>query len=424
MNRPKNLPAVLLAFFAVETLSATWFLKIPHAAHCCAVLYFLSGIGISFLLLRFPPMTLPRLDRKRWNIPANHYRLIASGLVILAAWSWCRYWFDDTPIDIANADMLPIIKVMGERFIAGQHSGVYDNIPWIWHGIRPIYLPAMWLPYVPAIFLGIDMRWVAVAGLLFAFIVFLFCYRPNTHTYLSFVLGVLAFLLFWWVVADNTPGLVNMAEEGVVIGYYVLLVLALLSGRPWLTGIAISLCMLSRYALAGWVPAYLLYLVLEKRRKPLATIVITGLSCFVLLFLLPVGWTTFLRLAKLPGDYIAFAARVWKDSPDVFASSPGFAWFFGPHRVALLHGLLLVLSFSVPLIFVLVGRRRQRSVNLPLAALKISLVVFYCFIDVPYLYLFYTSCFMSLIIVALLLRDPPGANDRPSDGPTPGRLPV
>jgi hypothetical protein len=301
--------------------------------------------------------------------------------------------------------MLPIIKVMGERFIAGQHSHIYDIIPWIWHGTRPIYLPAMWLPYVPAIFMGIDMRWVAIAGLVFAFISFLFIYRPNTHPYLSFLLGVLAFLLFWWVVADNTPGIVSVAEEGVVIGYYVLLVLALLSGRPWLTGIAISLCMLSRYALVGWVPAYLLYLVLEKKWKSLAAIAITGSSCFVLLFLLPVGWATFLRLAELPGDYIAFAGRVWHDSPDVFASAPAFAWFFGPKRVALLHGLLLTLSFSVPVIFMWVGRRLQRSVNLPLAALKITLVVFFCFIDVPYLYLFYTSCFVSLIIVALALRE-------------------
>src|SRR6201996_5181803 len=227
MNRPKNLPAVLLAVFAVETLSATWFLKIPHAAPICAVLYFLSGIGISFLALRFAPLYLPRPDRKGWNTPMNHYRLIVAGLVVLATWSWCQYWFDESPIDVTNADMLPIIKVMGERFIAGQHSHIYDIIPWIWHGTKPIYLPAMWLPYVPAIFMGIDMRWVAIAGLLFAFITFLLLYRPNVHTYLSFLLGVLAFLLFWWVVADNTPGIINMAEEGTVIGYYVFLVFSL-----------------------------------------------------------------------------------------------------------------------------------------------------------------------------------------------------
>jgi hypothetical protein len=43
--------------------------------------------------------------------------------------------------------------------------------------------------------------------------------------------------------------------------------------------------------------------------------------------------------------------------------------------------------------------------NIPLAGLKLSLVIFYCFIDVPYLYLFYTSSFVSLIMLVLLIRD-------------------
>jgi hypothetical protein len=411
MNRPKNLPAILLAAFAVETLSITWCLKIPGAAPFLSITYLASGIALAFLPLSFPAITLPAINLRCWNTRANHYRLMVAGLVILATWSWCNYWFDESPIDITNADMLPIIKVMGERFIAGQHSHIYDTIPWIWHGTQPIYLPAMWLPYVPAIALGIDMRWIAIAGLLFSFITFLFLYRPHTHHYLSFLLGVLAFLLFWWVVADNTAGIVSVAEEGTVIALYVLLVLALLSGNPFLTGIAISLCMLSRYALVGWIPAYLLYLVLEKKWKNLFVIAGMGGLCFVLLFLVPVGWTTFLRLARLPENYVSFAARVWKDSPDVFSSAPGLAWFFGPGRISLLHGLLITLSFLAPPVFMIAGRRRLRvalrpaSPNLPLATLKLSLVVFYCFIDVPYLYLFYTSSFVSLITVSLLLRE-------------------
>ncbi len=157
--------------------------------------------------------------------------------MVLATWSWCRYWFEEMPIDITNADMLPIIKVMGDRFIAGQHSHIYDTIPWIWHGTQPIYLPAMWLPYVPAIAMGIDMRWIAIAGLLFAFFVFISLYRAGSIapeiTPLPFLFpGVLAFLLFWWVVADNTPGIVSVAEEGTVIGYYVLLVLRWSPANP------------------------------------------------------------------------------------------------------------------------------------------------------------------------------------------------
>ena len=410
MDHPNNLPRRLLLLFSVETLCVTWLLKIPGWGPFLSVLYGLSGIGIAIGLTQSPELRLPALARRSWTKPVNHYRLVIVGLMALATWSWCQYWFEEMPIDITNADMLPIIKVMGERFLAGQHGHVYDIIPWIWKGTQPIYLPAMWLPYVPAIFVGLDMRWIAVAGLLFAFAVFIFLYRPvqppvqaRPGRYTSFLLGVLAFLLFWWLVADNTAGIVSVAEEGMVIGYYVLLVLALLSRRPWLTGLAISLCMLSRYALVGWIPAYLLWLALERKWRDLSVITLMGMLCFVLLFLLPVGLDTVVRLAKLPGDYVAFAGRVWKDSPDVFSTAPGLAWFFGPGRVGLLHRLLILLTFILPPVFIVAGRRLGAA-NLPLAALKLSLVIFFCFIDVPYLYLFYTSSIVSLLALTLLLR--------------------
>jgi hypothetical protein len=403
MNLSTKLRKTLVIAFAVETLSSTWCLKLHGWGPLFAILYLLSGLSIAGILLRLPELRLPALAKRPWRSPANQRSAIIIGLTALALYSWCLYWFDEIPIDISNADMLPIIKVMAERFLAGQHSHVYDPIPAIWHGVHPIYLPAMWLPYVPAIAMGIDMRWTAIAGLLFAFGAFIILYKP-ANTRPSFILGVLAFLLFWWIVADNTPGIVSVSEEGVVIGYYVLLVLALVSGKPWLTAIAISLCMLSRYALVGWIPAYLLWLILQKKRKQLSIVSLTGILCFVLLFLIPVGWVTFTRLAHLPANYVSFAGRVWKDAPDVFSTAPGLAWFFGRNGTAILHGLLTLFSFILPITFTVTALRRRRS-NIPLAALKLSLVVFYCFIDVPYLYLFYTSSLVSLIILALATRD-------------------
>jgi hypothetical protein len=394
---------VLPIAFAVETLSSTWCLKIHGWTPVFSVLYLLSGLAIAFALLRVPALRLPSPGRRPWLNAANQRRVVVLALLALALYSWCVYWFDEMPIDVTNADMLPIIRVMGDRFITGMRSHVYDPIPTIWHGVQPIYLPAMWLPYVPAIWMGIDIRWIAVAGLLFAFGAFIFLYRP-TGSRRSFLLGVMAFLLFWWLVADNTPGIVSVSEEGVVIGYYAFLVLALLSGKPWLTGIAISLCVLSRYSFAGWVPAYIVWLILEKRGKQLTIISLTGILCFVLLFLVPVGWVTVERLAGLPRDYIAFAGRVWKDSPDVFSTAPGMAWFFGRNGTAILHRLLILFSFAAPVIFTVYAVRRRRS-NIPLAALKLSLVIFYCFIDVPYLYLFYTSSAVSLIVLALVVGD-------------------
>jgi hypothetical protein len=409
MARQNYLKTSILAAFAVETLSVTYFLKVPGGTLFFTLLYFIAGIGIAVLLLSSPELKLPRLELRKQNTRLNHYRLIVIGLMTLAMVTLCRYWFDEIPLDVNYADMLPIIKVMDQRFVDGHWKQIYDNIPSIWNGVQPIYLPSMWQPFVLAVVLDIDMRWITVGGLLLAFGIFIFLYRPDPRRYSSFFIAVLAFLLFWWLLADDTSGVITVSEEGVVIAYYALLVLALVSGNSILCGIAVSLCMLSRYALVGWVPAYLLYLLLVKKQRQMVFFCLTGLACLLLLFVLPVGWPTFMRLLQLPGNYIKFAGVVWQDSPDVFSSGIGFAGIFGPRRIALLHGILIGLSFAVPSLFVAIcywrGKKRKMA-NIPLAALKISLVVFYCFIDVPYLYLFYTSSFVSLIALTLLLRPP------------------
>jgi hypothetical protein len=450
MPGQKHLKTLIVTAFALETLSVTYCLKIPGATPFFAVLHFLAGTAIAILLLRFPQLKLAATGRgwegngsaaasrgwaawKGWNTRSNQYRLILTAMLALVMYTLCRYWFDEIPLDINYADMLPIIKVMDQRFLAGHWNQIYDNIPSIWNGVQPIYLPSMWQPFTLAVAMGIDMRWITVAGLLLAFGIFIFIYLPEPNSYSSFFTGVLAFLLFWWIFGDDTPGVITVSEEGVVIAYYVLLVLALLSGNAWLTGIAASLCMLSRYALVGWIPAYLLYLLLRKKGRQVIIFSAVGLVCFLVLFLGPVGWNTFLRLALLPGNYVKFASVVWQDSPDVFSTGLGFAGFFGPGRITLLHGFLVTLSFAVPAAFVLVchylASRKEKSgspgtsiriagtqtagnriANIPLAALKMSLVVFYTFIDVPYLYLFYTSSFVSLIAVAVIVSREPASS--------------
>jgi hypothetical protein len=61
-------------------------------------------------------------------------------------------------INVAYADLLPVIQKKNQRFLEGQWHKVYDIIPDIWHGTQPVYLPAMWLSFAPAVLFGFDMR--------------------------------------------------------------------------------------------------------------------------------------------------------------------------------------------------------------------------------------------------------------------------
>jgi hypothetical protein len=49
-------------------------------------------------------------------------------------------------------------------------------------------------------------------------------------------------------------------------------------------------------------------------------------------------------------------------------------------------------------------QKKWKLENLNLACFKLSILVFYQFIDVPYGYLFYTGTFVSLVIAAVLLK--------------------
>jgi hypothetical protein len=316
---------------------------------------------------------------------------------------------------------------MNQRFLSGQWSHVYDLIPEIWNGIQPIYLPAMWLPFGLPVLLGLDLRWMTVVALFVVSALFLFKINPRHHKAPYLLLA--AFVLIWWLLSAENSGLIPYTEEGVVILFYSLLAIALTGKNAWFIGISTSLCILSRYAIVGWLPAMLLYYSLNKDWKNLLKFCVTGLACFLLLVLIPFGWTTFLKLASIPGEYIAFSKRVWTDAPQVFNESLGWAKFFGPENIATQHAMLVGLSLTLPSVFVVAcwfwnrggvrkngemmeERREIQKINrnakinldhLPFAALKLTLVVFYTLVDVPYLYLFYTGSFVSLFLVTHIL---------------------
>jgi hypothetical protein len=215
-------------------------------------------------------------------------------------------------------------------------------------------------------------------------------------------------MLLWWLLSeDDTHGFISFSEEGSVVVYYFLLVLAILSENIFLISIMACLCMMIRYSLIGWVPAFFIYLLLNKKNKQAIIFSSIGILSFLFLFIIPFGWNAFIQLIKLPSQYVDFSKRVWNDSPETFTDYIGFAKFFGADRMNTLHLLLISLSFIVPAAFVLIAhflKKKMKLLNIPLATLKISMVIFYNFIDVPYLYLFFTSSFVSLAMVVLFVR--------------------
>lgn len=400
----KPILRLLFAAFVLETLCVTYALYLTWLVPLASILYTVSGIAIAYGLLFMKPATVEAAraagSKKR---TALHWTIIAAAFFLMCFFA--TRWMKEEPLNHETADMLPIIQVMCRRFLAGGWSHVYDPINEIWSGTVPIYLPAMWLPFSLPELLGVDLRWITVV--VFLVILILFALRTDIRQQPTWPLWGSCFLLLWWLFGVDKAGLLPYTEEAVVVFYYVLLTLALLRSKQnfWLIGICASLCVLSRYALAGWLPAMALYFVYRRAWKDLLRFAVTGIACFLLLVLLPFGFEMIHSIFGLPGSYIAFAGRVWNDSPDVFSTSLGWAKFFGPGRIAQQHLMLIIFTFCIPFAAMWAALFLQRKYNfpsqhLPLAVLKLSLVMFFSLIDVPYLYLFYTSSFVSLFAVA------------------------
>jgi hypothetical protein len=401
LNKRKNLSLFSLT---AETFLGSYGLLIGQQAGIVSVLYLIAGGVFIFSILRLPEAGFPQAGNLNRGFKIKFPVFV---LMLFLAFIISRYWLDLIPLDPDFADMLPIIKVMNERFLHGDWKQVYDPIPEIWNGARPIYLPAMWLPYAPAVAWQLDVRWVTVLAVLLSFTMILTGIRIQGNKYFGYAMMAVSAILFWWIFARNDMhSLVSMSEEGVVIFYFVLLTLAIISENAFLTGITASLCMLSRYSMIGWVIPFLLFLIVRKDYRKLFIFSITGIVCLFLFFLIPFGFKNIETMISLPGNYIAFAKHVWEYSPEVYWLNLGLAKFYGPHRIVILHHTLLVMSFAIPVLFMCfcLFQKRWKLHNISLACFKLSLLVFYQFIDVPYGYLFYTCSFVSLVITAHLLN--------------------
>lgn len=316
---------------------------------------------------------------------------------------------DATPPGIEYADMLPIIKVMGQRFLHGDLHAVYSPIAEIWGGIQPIYLPALWMAFVPALIFDFDLRWITVTGIWLTAMAVLYPAVLKIRNGLPLLLVAALLLLIGWFHFDQVNNVIRLTEEGVVFVFYSLMVYALVSGKGWLIGAGAAFCLLSRYAFIGWIPCAALYWVWNKEYLKLTKAFFAVALIVLLLLIIPFGWSVTEMLIKVPGHYTEHAKIVWERNPEYFYHSLGMAKFFGPSHIASLHFILVAGTFLCPLLFLIYylikKKKNPRMNNFILASFQLSISFFYSFLDVSYQYLYYTPVFVSLIIATMSLAN-------------------
>ncbi|PHN03020.1 hypothetical protein [Flavilitoribacter nigricans] len=390
--------AVLLEVLA-QTYGFYW--KLPIAA---SLVYFAAGLAVALIPV-WKDLSPGQATEASW------IRIAGIGLfTLLAAWCLWRnvHLVAAAPLDYRQADMLPILETMAQRRLNG--AAIYAPIEAIWAGMRPIYLPAMWLPFLPAVWLQLDIRWVSALLLVAVMAIIVFGTGRQKGQVSIRLIAWLALILLYYYIFGLYNTLITLSEEPVVVFYYLLLAWALFRRWPVLTGLAIALCLLSRYSLVFWVPVYLVYQFFYRSRREAYTTAAALAGGLILLLTIGQAWDQlgfFLQLQESYLDELLDPDKSWSFIAQI-GNNPGLIKFLPFSGIASWHRLLIIGSILIPPAALWLFRKYRSGLQdrfFGLCSLKLCLVYFYNMLTIPYSYLFYPSTFLSLFILFAAFSD-------------------
>ncbi len=386
MKSKHTIRSIILFFLVlIEVLSATHWQQ-SMSMQWCRWLHIISGIGVVVILcFKIPRENHMNIKTYRW-IPFLLW--IVLGLRLLPGFNTM---FSQHPLDYTHADMLPVIEVMVKRWISFEP--VYELIPQFWNGVMPVYLPALWLPFVPAVLFSFDLRWITV-GILFLVLLYVLV-RKKSNPW-SWVIFIPIGLWFNYLQHNRTETFI-LSEEGVVYAYYMLLVVAIYTRHFISVGISLTLCLLSRYGIAFFAIGLALSMYWMISRKNWLYL-IGGMSASgIVLMTITGAWSKLHIFFNLPSAYLKNIADFKSKYQNELNDGLGVVPMIDLDYMPVVYRLMVILLIIVAILMIINVKRFDHRFYF-LAFLKLSLVIFYNMLIIPYQYLFFTSIWVSIAI--------------------------
>jgi len=317
------------------------------------------------------------------------------------------------------SDILPGKREFVRRFLHGET--VYVPVQFDSYALQPTFLPFRWLPFVIAEMMKFDYRWIPFAG----FIVGILCWIFSNsiigsksaywETALKIFLPFVALNMF--VVHEGIN--FALAVELLILGYHFILARFLFHKNPWVVGLSLVLCLLSRYSIILWLAVPAFWLILEKRHVFLGKVMLITIGGIFLFYLLPFCRHDLGKHFLTATQYYIDACRgCWNvdtwlppgSLPNLIGKGEGFQYWsyvFGPTdvdaRYRLNNNLGLLICTATVIISCWVLYRHIKTKNDPIAiqgllfgSLKVYMMFFIGFILCPFSYLFIVPFFMLL----------------------------
>ncbi len=343
------------------------------------------------------------------------------GMLLPAGW-WVLHdaipLLRSTPVSAAASDVIPTVQIMVRRALAGAYP--YTTITDFGYPLAATYLPMQWMPYTPAEVLGFDYRYTAFAlfGLGAAWTAARTAWRSRLLA--GLLVGGLLLILFH-LIARTDPGILTMTIEAGVASFYLLLIAGIGGRSAVLCGVAIALCLLSRYSLVLWLPlwAAVEWTGADHRRAWKAT----GIAALLVLvlYVLPFLSQDWSILWKGYKYYDISALGEWQRAGDGGRPYQLYHGFGAArlvyethahepvadrlHRLQKLHvAACLGIVASMAVLWRTYARHRIDRRLFLLGSFKVYLTVFLFFIQVPYPYLMIVGTAVSVALLGESFR--------------------
>lgn len=355
-------------------------------------LYLLSGLF--FCIFYLIPVEKPGGFGHKWS---KYLLLLPFAYLIYQYYPLAVDLMHKIPIDYKLADMLPIMEIMCKRFM--NQTGVYRVIPEIWGGMEPIYLPTMWMTYLPAIWFDFDLRYITWFSFIFALVLGSFYIKKN---YLSgwhtFVVWIPVFVLFKAIFILE-PNDFSMGDEGPVVFFFAFFAFTLWHGNPVFIGIAIATGLLTRYSFLPFLPALGLAYWTFNYKKDLYILLGTAFATGMLLMLVSGAIWEMGTFLSLPKHYVtAVMGEDFNKLSPTIQYGLGLAKFFSKENLPSIVNIQMLSTFLVPLLLSILYKYLPWKIDFRvflLGLLKLEIVLFYNLMIIPIHNLFLVSNFLT-----------------------------
>jgi hypothetical protein len=438
MMNKANRWIVLVVIAALLELGLQTFMKKAFGPYVSPVVMLLSGIAvgvgfIAFFFGREVRMASGNFDRKK---------IFAIGLPalagIVAAAVFLNIEIGKHPIpdfyNSSGSDVIPQIGILVDRLLTGKfpYAWIMDEDWSFSHHLYPTYLPLQWMPFVLPELIGIDYRWFALIILTLAFL--WYERRLGSLELPAWKIALMALfpfaMLLFYQIFDN-EGMFRYSVETLIAGYYFFLALSLFTSSNWIRGLALSLCLLSRYSVVLWAPLFLLVVFFEEKKKNAFQITAILAAMALAVYVIPFfskDTSIFMNGYNYHSHGAVQAWRVFEwqnpdEPPFALYKGLGFGIFFyegmdgstadkvlAYRKFHLAASLLTVIGLGL-LYFFWMKKNIDYRIFL-LASLKIYLVIFYNFIQIPFGYLYFVPTFLSAPIILMMVGNGEGSSSR------------